>query len=30
MFSRSVTELSEQADHLDREVKNFLGQVRSA
>ncbi|WP_417774029.1 methyl-accepting chemotaxis protein [Stappia sp.] len=28
--STSVTELATQAEHLDKEVKNFLGQVRSA
>lgn len=30
IFVGSVEELSEQARHLDAEVKNFLGQVRSA
>ncbi|WP_417671550.1 methyl-accepting chemotaxis protein [Roseibium sp.] len=29
-FTTSVEELSEQANHLDTEVKNFLSQVRSA
>ncbi|WP_208980029.1 methyl-accepting chemotaxis protein [Roseibium suaedae] len=30
MFVGSVEDLSDQAKHLDTEVKNFLGQVRSA